>query len=113
MPGLLEDRAMSHEPEGIQQHAIAFLEQSTLPPALIARAVALVPTIPTTKAGMPSCRACESVLCGACGKCHSLDVLPGDPLCSNDEDPIGAPCAAWWQAYHAVSTAIHEDEDAE
>jgi hypothetical protein len=104
---------VSNEQNVIQHQAIALIEQSTLPPALVARAVALVPTIPTTKAGMPSCRACASVLCGACGQCHSLDVLPGDPICRNDEDPLGAPCAAWWQAYQAVTTAIHEAEDAD
>ena len=104
---------MSSEQQAIQHQAIALLERSTLPSALITRAVALVPTIPTTKAGMPSCRACESVLCGACGKCHSLDVVPGVPICRNDEDPLGALCAAWWQAYHAVSTASQEAEDAD
>jgi hypothetical protein len=100
---------VSSEHNTIQHQAIAWLERSTLPPALIARAVALVPTIPTTKAGMPSCSACKSVLCGACGECHSLDLLPGDPICRTDEDPLGAPCAAWWQAYNAVYTIIYQE----
>jgi hypothetical protein len=51
--------------------------------------VALVPSIPLELAGMPYCEACESVLCGACGHCHMLDVIPfSRPECPNDNDDM-------------------------
>ena len=52
--------------------------------------VALVPSIPLELAGMPYCPACESVLCGACGHCHILNVVPfTQPECPNDNDDMG------------------------
>jgi len=102
------------EQEYIQRQAIAFLEhQSNMDAALRAEAITLIPTVPTRLEGMPYCRACESVLCGACGDCHSLDLLPGDGYCRNDQDTMGAPCAAWWQAYNAVYTIIYQEARSE
>jgi hypothetical protein len=73
--------------------------------------VALVPSIPLDLVGMPYCLACESVLCGACGHCHMLDVvLFSQPECPNDHDDMGADCAAWWQAFNAVQTVQHVNE---
>jgi hypothetical protein len=63
--------------------------------------------------GRPYCPACESVLCGACGQCHSLDLMLGDdPRCPADEDTMGADCAAWFQSYKAAyAAAVAEESD--
>jgi hypothetical protein len=74
--------------------------------------VAIVPSIPLSMTGMPYCEACESVLCGACGHCHMLDVVPFTrPECPNDHDNMGADCAAWWQAFNAVQTIQRISEE--
>jgi hypothetical protein len=97
----------------IYQQAAQWLQQSTLSESLKARAIALVPTIPTNPAGMPYCRSCESMLCGACGDCHGLDLLPGDPECPNDHDTMGGSCAAWYQAVNAVWTVQRMSDEQE
>jgi hypothetical protein len=92
--------------------ATDWIHTSSLSPSLKEAAIALVPTIPTHLAGMPYCPACESVLCGACGGCHMLDVVPfSRPECPNDHDDMGANCAAWYQALNAMVTVqrMHEE----
>lgn len=85
--------------------AIEWIQQSTLNASLKEAAIALVGIIPTHLVGMPYGPTCESVLCGACGHCHMLDVVPfSRPECPNDHDDIGADCADWWQAFNAVQT---------
>jgi hypothetical protein len=96
----------------VQEQAIEWIRQSSLSPSLIEAATALVPSIPTKLVGMSYCPACESVLCGACGSCHMLDVIPfSRPECPNDHDDMGANCAAWWQAFNAVQTIQHMNEE--
>lgn len=99
-----------NEQEALYRAAILCLEAhaASLNPGLLAEAIALVPTIPTTLVGMPYCRACESVLCGACGDCHGLSLAPPD-VCPADQENMGADCAAWWQAYNAVYTLIYQE----
>lgn len=92
----------------VYDQAIQSLQQSRLRPSLIANAVEIVPTIPLSMEGQPYCKACESVLCGACGDCHSLDMRISDPICPNDNDTMGANCAAWWQAHHTVWCILYE-----
>jgi len=101
---------MSQEPEVIYRAAIAWLETraASLSAGLLAEALALVPTIPPTLVGMPYCHACESVLCGACGICHGLSLVPPD-FCPADQENMGTDCAAWWQAYHAVYTLMYQE----
>ena len=54
-------------------------------PACFEQAASFVPTIPLNPAGMAYCPLCESVLCGACGHCHRLEVVPfSRPECPND-----------------------------
>jgi hypothetical protein len=85
--------------------APGWIRQSSLSPELQEVAIALVPSIPTNLVCMPYCPVCESVLCGACGHCHMLDVVPfSRPECPNDNDDMDANCAAWYQAFHAVWT---------
>jgi hypothetical protein len=92
--------------------AIEWIQQSTLSASLKEAAITLVPTIPTNLSGMSYCPACESVLCGACGGCHMLDVIPfSRPECPLDNDDMGANCAAWWQAFHAVHTVQRMNEE--
>lgn len=81
------------ERQAIYRTAIAWLERSTLGTKLKASAIALVPTIPTKLEGMAYCQACESVLCGACGQCHSLDLAPPDlcPAVKIQWAPIARP----------------------
>jgi hypothetical protein len=69
-----------------------------------------IDTMPLTLVGMPYCRACESVLCGVCGDCHSFDLKISDPECPNDNDTAGSPCIAWWQGLKAVITAQRQSE---
>jgi|SRR5436190_1306804 len=96
----------------IQEQAIDWIQQSTLDVKLQERAIALVPTIPIKLAGMPYCPACESVLYGACGHCHMLDVVPfSRPECPLDNDDMGANCAAWYQALNAVVTVQRMNEE--
>ncbi len=95
----------------IQQRAIMRLEQADLDPALRDVVIALVPTIPLTREGIPRCRACDSVLCGVCGDCHSLDLVLGDSLCPNDQSTSGVPCALWFEAYLAVQSVMRQCED--
>ena len=91
--------------------AIEWIQQSTLSTSLKEAAIAIVPSIPIHLAGMPYCPACESVLCGACGSCHMLDVIPfSRPECPNDHDDMGSDCAAWYQALNAVHTAQRMNE---
>ncbi len=90
----------------VHEHAIDWLRaHSSLSDQLLEEAIAWVPTIPPSRVGMPFCKACESVLCGACHLCHSLDLLVWDPPCPLDCDTMGRDCAAWWQAFTAVITA--------
>jgi hypothetical protein len=43
-----------------------------------------------------------------------LDVIPfSRPECPNDHDDMGADCAAWWQAFNAVQTVQHTNEESE
>ncbi|MBO0791720.1 MAG: hypothetical protein J2P36_12330 [Ktedonobacteraceae bacterium] len=60
--------------------------------------------MPLTLEGMPYCPACESILCGACGDCHSFDLRINDPICPKDHDTMGQDCVAWWQALKSVIT---------
>jgi hypothetical protein len=61
--------------------------------------------------GMPFCPACESVLCGACGHCHSFELLFDRPECPNDNDDEGRECVAWYQAHKAVYTVQHMNDE--
>ncbi len=83
-------------------------------PAFFEAACTFMPTIPLDPAGMPYCPACESALCGACGHCHMLDVVPfSRPICPLDNDDMGADCAAWYQALNAVWTVRRMSEESE
>jgi hypothetical protein len=55
-----------------------------------AEIIALVPEIPLNWTTLPYCPACESVLCGACGHCHGLDLLPSRPECASRQRRYGA-----------------------
>jgi NADH:ubiquinone oxidoreductase subunit E len=83
----------------VQEQAIEWIHKVLhFDAAFTEEIVAIVPTIPLSLVGMPYCPACESVLCGACGHCHMLDIVPfSRPLCPNDNDDMGASCAAWYQ----------------
>jgi hypothetical protein len=59
---------------------------------------------PLTLVGAPYCGACESVLCGVCGDCHSFDLEPNRPECPMDNNTTGRTCVAWWQALKSVIT---------
>lgn len=61
--------------------------------------------------GMPFCPACESVLCGACGHCHSFELLFDRPECPNDNDDEGREGVAWYQAHKAVYTVQHMNDE--
>ncbi len=74
---------------------------------------AYINEMPLTEVGMPYCPACESVLCGACGHCHGLDLLPSRPECPGDNDDMGRDCVAWYQALKAVVTVQRMDEEQE
>ena len=100
----------------VQEQAIEWLRgQKSMrdDPAFFEAACAFVPTIPLKLAGMPYCPACESVLCGACGHCHGLDLMPSDPECPGDNDDMGRDCAAWYQALNAVWTVQRMSEEQE
>jgi hypothetical protein len=92
----------------VQEQAIEWLrhlKSMQENPAFFEAACTFVPTIPLTPVGMDYCPACESVLCGACGHCHMLDVVPfSRPECPNDNDDMGSHCAAWYQALNAITT---------
>lgn len=96
----------------VYERAITDLEGSRLSPHLIQAAVQLVPTISLSMAGQPYCPACESVLCGACGQCHELDLHPGESCATLEDadDPgMGADCAAWFQAHRTVWSILYDD----
>jgi hypothetical protein len=101
----------------LQEQAIEWLRgQKSMQhdPAFLEQASSFVPTIPLNPAGMPHCSACKSVLCGACGHCHRLDVVSfSRPDCPNDNDDMGAHCAAWYQALNAVWTVQRMNEESE
>jgi hypothetical protein len=81
-------------------------------PAFFEQALSFVPTIPLNPSGMAYCSACESVLWGACGHCHMLDVVPfSRPECPLDNDDMGANCAAWYQALNVVVTVQRMNEE--
>ena len=101
----------------VQEQAIEWLrglksmQENT---AVFEAACAFVPTIPLSPVGMLYCPACESMLCGACGHCHMLDVVPfSQPLCPLDNDDMGASCAAWYAALNAVVTVQRKSEEQE
>jgi hypothetical protein len=61
----------------VQEQAIEWIHKALLfDAAFTEEIVAIVPTIPLSLVGMPYCTACQSVLCGACGHCHMLDIVP-------------------------------------
>lgn len=62
--------------------------------------------------GMPYCKACESVLCGVCGDCHSFDLFDR-PECPMDHDTTGRTCVAWYQALKVVMTMQRMNEESE
>jgi hypothetical protein len=96
----------------VQEQTIEWIHQALhFDVAFTEEIVAIVPTIPLSLVGMPYCPACESVLCGACGQCHSLDLLSSDPECPGDHDTMGRNCVAWWQAFKAVYTVQHMDKE--
>jgi len=97
----------------VQEQAIEWIHQALKFDELTEREiVAIVPSIPLSMAGMPYCPACESVLCGACGHCHMLDVVPFTrPECPNDNDDMGHECMVWWQAFKAIHTVQHMNEE--
>jgi len=103
--------------QALQEQAINWLRNLKSmqdDPAFFEAACAFVPTIPLKLAGMPYCPACESVLCGACGHCHMLDIVPfSQPLCPLDNDDMGSSCAAWYQALNAVVTVQRMSEESE
>lgn len=74
---------------------------------------AYIDEMPLTLAGIPYCKACESVLCGVCGECHSWDLTPSQPECPMDHDTTGRSCVAWWQAHKSVITVQRMDEESE
>jgi hypothetical protein len=58
--------------------------------------------IPVSRVGLQYCPACESALCGVCGKCHELDheILFVGPHCPLAVETSGmSPCVAWSWAY--------------
>ncbi len=67
--------------------------------------------MPLPWVGRPYCPACESVLCGVCGECHSHDLHINDSDCPNDHDTMGRDCFVWWQALKSVITAQQMEED--
>ena len=97
----------------VQEQAIEWIHQALhFDTAVEREIVAIVPSIPLSLTGMPYCEACESVLCGACGHCHMLDVVPfSRPECPPDNDDMGANCAAWYQALNAVITVQRMNEE--
>ena len=68
------------------------------------RIAAFIDELPLSQVGMAYCPACESVLCGVCGDCHSWDLQISDPECPNDHDTTGRDCVFWWQALKAIVT---------
>jgi hypothetical protein len=97
----------------VQEQAIEWIHQALHFDAAVEREiVAIVPSIPLSLTGMPYCEACESVLCGACGHCHMLDVVPfSRPECPLDNDDMGHDCVVWWQAFKAVHTVQRMNEE--
>lgn len=60
--------------------------------------------------GRPYCGACESMLCNACGQCHSYDTNweIGGRFCPLHEEYDGWPCVAAYQAVNALWQARRE-----
>jgi hypothetical protein len=94
----------------VQEQAIEWLQHSRLRASLKEAAIALIPTLPLTRVGIPSCPACERVLCGVCGHCHGLDLLRSHPACPDDNSDMGHDCVAWYQALKAVMTVQYPSE---
>src|SRR5260370_18282476 len=97
----------------VQEQAIEWLQHSRLRASLKEAAIALIPTLPLTWVGIPSCPACERVLCGVCGHCHGLDLLRSHPACPDDNSDMGHDCVAWYQALKAVMTVQRVSEESE
>jgi hypothetical protein len=115
MPDAYGARREIMEDEEIRERAIAMIQgYADIQPDMIEMAVQLVAEIPTSRVGMPYCPACESVLCGVCGKCHELDILYDIdcPLAPYDGDfqIKTRACSAWNLAYAAVGRIQREDE---
>ena len=73
---------------------------------------AYIDEMPLTLAGIPYCKACESVLCGVCGDCHSFDLFDR-PECPMDQDTTGRTCVSWYQALKAVVTVQRMSAESE
>ncbi len=84
----------------VQQRAQERLRRSQLTERLKAMAIAKVATINLQERRY--CEACESVLCGACSHCHSLNLAMEEPLCLVNTPSMGQGCETWWHAYSAV-----------
>ena len=98
----------------VQEQATRWIKQALhFDAPFEAEIIALVPEIPLNWATLPYCPACESVLCGACGHCHGLDLLPRRPECPGDNDDMGRDCVAWYQALKAVVTVQRMGEESE
>jgi hypothetical protein len=98
----------------VQEQATRWIKQALhLDAPFEAEIIALVPEIPLNWTTLPYCPACESVLCGACGHCHGLDLLPSRPECPGDNDDMGRDCVAWYQALKAVVTMQRMGEESE
>ncbi len=96
----------------VQEQAITWIKQALhFDASFEAEIIALVPTIPLAWTTLPCCPACESVLCGAYGRCHGLDLLPKHPECPGDNDDMRHNCVAWYQALKAVVTVQHMNEE--
>ena len=72
-----------------------------------------IDSIPLDPAKLKSCPACESVLCGLCGKCHEFDrqsflVGPTCPCAHHMHQ--GDLCVAWAYAYVFLQDAVKQEE---
>jgi hypothetical protein len=97
----------------VQEQATRWIHQALKFDASVTdEIVSVVPSIPLSMKGMPYCPAGESVLCGACGHCHMLDMVDFSmPDCPLDQDDMGHDCMVWWQAFKAVHTAQQVNEE--
>lgn len=84
--------------------ALHFNEQET------ADICAFIDEIPIKDAGRPYCQSCESMLCGACGHCHSYDTNweVNGVFCPLHEEYNGWNCAAYFQAINSLWEARRE-----
>jgi hypothetical protein len=77
------------------------------------RVASHIDSIPLDPAKLKHCPACESVLCGLCGKCHEFDrksfhVGPTCPISQHmHQDDL---CVAWSYAYIFLQDAIKQEE---